>query len=490
MKYVFLVAFACLLVLSAVAAGLLPAPPRDGKTRLTWVSDPSPARAEQITLFNRTHPRLEQTLDTTDTGEGLQKIIVQSTSGVGPDVFDIYGGAPDLQAFVEAGIAWDLSPLAARDGFAADGRVWPGVRTAITYAGAQYAYPANVSTDLLIYNKNVFDRCHVPYPAEDLTWEEFFALAGRFPHDDADPGSLYAVSGLNWKHFFNSLDGEYFSVDGTRLALGEGPLRAAFQMHHDLLFRARATPRALDLTTLSAQGGWGGGFSHFADGKFAMLVSGKWALTGMRQALLDQENRLRRWEADPARDPARRPELLRLGAVMLPHAAGQPRRYLAVARTVAINARSPRREAALQFLAYLAGPEYSRTVNQNADGLPGNPRYADEGLVETGDPDLSALELHRRSVDAIGYSRAPRLSPFLLTNDVERVLTDQVNRMEVNADLSAEELLKSAGEELAGLLQRNLDQSPALRAEFDRRRAAEGAAAPPVPEVAAANLKP
>ena len=398
----------------------------------------------------------------------MQKIIVQATSGVGPDTFDVYGGPPDVQAYVEAGILWDITDRARAGGFSMDGDLWPGLRDAVSYQGRQYTYPANAGTSLLLYNKNVFDRLGVPYPSADLTWEDFFALTGRFPHDEADPRSLHAVTGLDWKAFFNSVGGEFFSADGTRLALREGGLREAFQMHHDLLFKYRAAPRTLDLKALSAQGGWGGSFTYFAEGQFAMLVSGRWSLIALRQAHQDQENRLRRWEADPQHDPAARPELLRIGVVMLPHFAGQPRRYSGDTRAVGINAYSPHREEALQFLQYLAGPEYSRTVNAGVDSLPGNPKYAADG-VEPGDPDLSEIEVHHQAVEALAFARVPRLSPFLLTNDVLRVLGDQINRMEVSPELPVDELLEAARQELDSLLRRNLERDPRLKAEYDRR---------------------
>ncbi len=82
-----------------------PAPP-DGKKPVVWVSDPSPARQEQLELFNRLYPEYALRLDPANTD--MQKVIVQSLAGGGPDLFTIYD-ANGLSAAVKADIAWDVT---------------------------------------------------------------------------------------------------------------------------------------------------------------------------------------------------------------------------------------------------------------------------------------------------------------------------------------------------------------------------------------------
>jgi hypothetical protein len=102
MKYFFSVTFLVLIALSVVAWSLTPHPEAEGKTPLVWVSDDNPARRGQIALFNRLHPDFHLRLDPSNTG--MAKVIVQCIGGVGPDLFDCYGGS-QLSAYVKAGIA-------------------------------------------------------------------------------------------------------------------------------------------------------------------------------------------------------------------------------------------------------------------------------------------------------------------------------------------------------------------------------------------------
>ena len=96
MKQVFLGILVVLVLLSGIAWWLRPKPVQDGKTVLTWCSDDNPARREQIALLNRLYPQYRLQLDPGN--NGMEKVIVQSLAGVGPDLFDINQPAASVQA--------------------------------------------------------------------------------------------------------------------------------------------------------------------------------------------------------------------------------------------------------------------------------------------------------------------------------------------------------------------------------------------------------
>lgn len=452
------------MVLSVIAWGLKPTPTRDGKTPLVWVSDNNPERLRQIKRFNELHPQYRLALDPNNSG--IQKIIVQASSGVGPDFADSYGGI-QLQTLADAGVAWDITDVAQAGGFSMRDKVWPGVVMDISNLGRQYSYPCNVNVDVLIYNKNVFDRLGVPYPKQDMDWNEFIELARQVTRQERNArDSIYGVTGLTWLYFFSTQRGEYFSEDGTRVLADSEPVRVAFQMHHDVLFRHRIAATSMEVRTMAAQGGWGGGaINQFAEGRFAMTLIGKWVLIRLRSAHADQMKKLERWEAQPNRSAADRPAVLRLGSVRLPHAPGQAPCYRTSSRSAVINARSPRRADAVAFLKYLAGPEYSRLLNEGVDALPGNPEFARLGL-QPGVPDLAELELHENTVQAMASGYGPRRSPFLLNVDVDRVLAGVVGRMESQPEAEVTTFLADAQRELVALMQRNLNRDPELRRRY------------------------
>ena len=216
-----------LVLFSLVAFLLGPEKIRDGRTPLVWVTDNNPARAAQIEAFNGENKDLHLSLDYSN--QGIQKIILQCSSGVGPDIFDTYN-AGELQTYVDAGIAWDITEGARRGGFDAFGpRLWPGLREEVRYLNRQYSYPCNSGVNLLIYNKNIFDYLGLPYPEGILTWEDFAGLCIKIKKQMGTGGQQFAVAGLDWSVFFDGQRGEYFTEKGELRLTGSPELTQAFE---------------------------------------------------------------------------------------------------------------------------------------------------------------------------------------------------------------------------------------------------------------------
>lgn len=464
-----LLLFGLLAVLSVLAKIWSPKEDLDGRIPLIWVSDNNPARTAQIDAFNEENPDLSLTLDFGNSGP--QKIVLQSSSGVGPDIFDY--SDEEIGTYVESGVLLDVTEAAAKMGFSAQKDGWPGAVDTVLYQGQQYGFPCNTGTPLLIYNKNVFDHFGVPYPTGTLTWEEFIALSKKFaPAADPHPqehAPIFAITGMTWRTFFDTHRGEFFDPEG-RLHIADNPeLTQAFDLHRDFLFTHRLMPSSVEAKAMSGQGGWGtGSLNQFATARFAMINTGYYALISFGRAYDQQLKDLARREIKISEitEPLEKP--LRLGAVLLPRFSDAPPAYRVQTRVAGINAKSPRREEALRFLTYLAGPTYSRLLNEGIDWLPGNPLYAPLG-VEPGPADLDRLNMQDLTQKAMASGYTQRLSPFILTSDVTRVLGAQLSRLESDPALSTTDLLASANADLQTLLRRNLERSPKLKALFVER---------------------
>ena len=93
----------------------------------------------------------------------------------------------NLQTYHDAGILMDLTDVAKKMGFGPD-TLTDSVRSLVMVkemdkngklVDRQYTYPMNIFHLYIIYNKNIFDKYGVPYPPEDLTWEEYMKLAKK-----------------------------------------------------------------------------------------------------------------------------------------------------------------------------------------------------------------------------------------------------------------------------------------------------------------------
>lgn len=59
---------------------------------------------------------------------------------------------------------------------------------------ALYAMPIGLLSEVLFYNKDLFDQYQVPYPTDYMTWEEVIQLAQHFPTENEDGEPLYGLS--------------------------------------------------------------------------------------------------------------------------------------------------------------------------------------------------------------------------------------------------------------------------------------------------------
>lgn len=87
--------------------------------------------------------------------------------------------------FVEEGQLSDIDILLSDDRFNVE-RIVPGTLNYLRNIGKGklYGIPAQFTSKALYYNKDLFDQYGVPYPEDQMTWEEVFQLAERFPSED------------------------------------------------------------------------------------------------------------------------------------------------------------------------------------------------------------------------------------------------------------------------------------------------------------------
>lgn len=361
-------------------------PVAPGKTPLVWVSDDTPIRRAQIKLFNRLNPDIELRLDPAN--RGSSKVIVQSLGGVGPDVFDIAGN--ELAIYVDSGIALDVTNDLARMGIDPARDFWQASLPMVRHRGQDYGVPANLDTVALIYNKQVFDEAGVPYPSARPTWDEIISLGKRLTKVAAD-GSPDRFGLLFWqdtRDFLAMKGTQLFSEDGLKPTLNSPQALAALARMRDLVYTHRIAPSPTQSNAMATQGGWGGGNEgRFVAGKAAMVIGPRYFTAHFRRA-----------------------GGMRVGVAPLPLAPGGFLR--ARGRTVAINARSPRREEALRFLKFLAGPDYNRLNNDMADGMGPMIRYTYEPKFEF-NPEFPEEKSNRAWRDSLLAARPERDSLFL-----------------------------------------------------------------------------
>ena len=281
---IFLALLASLVGASVIAWAMLPGPDPKGRTKLVWVSDDNPSRQEVIQLFNRLNPDCLLKLDPVYKS-GMEKVIVQSTAGVGPDLFDCYGDY-QLRAFVEADVAWDVTDELAKAGIDVQKECWPAIVPTAVYNGRVYGFPANVASDVLFFNKDIFDRMGIAYPKGPMTWDEFIPLAQKLTIKDAQ-GQItqygFSFDYNRWQDFLPEWGAKIYSDDGTRCTLDSPQAIACAKFEHDLVYKWQITPSASEEDASVQQGGYGNlAMKFLASKRAATVLGGRWWLCTMR----------------------------------------------------------------------------------------------------------------------------------------------------------------------------------------------------------------
>ncbi len=435
---------ALLVMLTLLAWRMIPPPEGGTRITLTWVTDENPVRKQQVALFNKLNPDLYLVIDPGNNDQS--KVIVQSLAGVGPDIFDSWGPA-SLEAFVRSGIAWDVTDQLKSKGVNIPKIIWPVGLQSCVFQDRVYGAPCNVNGDAIWFNKDMFDEANIPYPKSGWTWDQFIQTAQKFTVKD--PSGRVTRFGVYmdwnaWEPVVRNFGGSLYSAQGTRCTLDTPMAIEGLTLMHDLMYKYNVTPNPVQESALATVGGWGsGGITYLGGRRVAMAPGGRWWLNLLRT---QQKESIARGEKP-----------LRLGVVEFPKARVQTSG--GGARCALINKNSPRREAALRFLEYLAGDDYNNLLNDVADAIAPVQRlcYTDHFLKNPAYPAEDYNEIWRSAAD---HSTPGGYTPFARGTDLAAI-TQQTDLVKSNLKSPAL-AAKVATEEVNRRIQIKIKRTPVL----------------------------
>ena len=455
MRTLFAVVFAVLVALSVIAQVTKPTRDLGGKLQIIWTTDDNPARKEQIAIFDKEFPNLKLTIDPNNNDQS--KIIVQTMAGIGPDVIDCYDRR-QLHTYYQAGILADITDMAKAAGTTSD-ISWEAAKENMEIDGRQYGFPTNPGPWVIFYNKNVFDKCHVPYPKGDWTWDEFVEVAKKLTvKGENGRNETYGCMGYDLMEAIWQNGGHFFSADGTRCTLNEPAAIEAAQWLNDLQFKYECAPSPSEEEAMAAAGGWGQGIiTLFSAERLGMIRYGRWGLVVWRQAQED------------ARKAGK--QGLRIGVTALPYNKEKATTF--VTRVSVLNKKSPYLKEAFSFMKFLASTDYCNQINDSADNCAPVKAtcYTDRFLHNPKYPDEDFNDVFRSEMKC---AKSVELSKFVNPYVANRVFQRHVDLMR-NEQETPEEAMKGAATEIEKEMQDFMSKRPELKLEYDRLTKGKGA---------------
>ena len=279
-----------------------------------------------IAAFEAAHPNIK--IDLTLLPESGLEDRMNTAIGAGgklPDVFPLIAGE-------WAPIALDLSPYIKADPeFSKDMYAEPFWRTRATFGDKVVALPTGIGANVVLYNKDVFDKAGVEYPTADWTTEDFIKKAVAVT-DRANgvwggdrPRDAYRA-------IWHNYDAQVYSDDSTTVeGYHNSPQSlAAYQWYWDLV-QSDATPTKAEIDVLGTEG----------TGPVDLFIAGR-----LGMATLNQSHMLRALK-----------EGVNFGMVPEPSGPSKDRHANAWSSTPAIAGNSEHPKEAFEFLSFWAGME-------------------------------------------------------------------------------------------------------------------------------------
>lgn len=274
---------AVLLFVSALALTLYysrPLPP-SGKTVVRFLTyETGPAQMaltnEIKRRFEAENPDIEVQIEFNATAR--DKVYVEMASGTSPDTFYVVTDA--IPRLAMKGAIEPLSAWYARDKTITLKDYFPKVVQALRYAPPAahipkdeqelWAAPIHFSTNILFYNKKLFDEAGVPYPNDSWTWDDMVRAAQKLTKRDAQ--GRVTQFGLFVPEFVPTIlsnGAHIFNSDFTRSTIAGPRVVEAVQKMRDLRFKYKVAPNPAEVQGTSST-------QMFKMGQLAMLPGRTW----------------------------------------------------------------------------------------------------------------------------------------------------------------------------------------------------------------------
>lgn len=234
---------------------------------------------DSIKTWQETHPNISVRFEHTPFSGYASKILTRIAGGAAPDIV-----ATEVNMFVSFAskrVLEDLGPYVSRDAEFSLDDFYPAVVRRFTVGGKLLAIPRDTAPFACVfYNKDLFDKEGVAYPADDWTWEDLLDKAKRLTRtDEMGRVTQYGFYGWAWQNFLYSAGGAMVDnvENPTECRLGTEPSKMGLQFYADLINKHRVMPAPVALANLGM-----GIDIMFSSGRLAMFLSGIWETPTLR----------------------------------------------------------------------------------------------------------------------------------------------------------------------------------------------------------------
>lgn len=298
-----------------------------------WDQDTTPYWVALKDGYEAAHDNV--TIELIDLGSTDYMTVLATQLSGSTSAFDVVTvkDVPGYATLVQKNTVEALDDYIAKDNI--DLSLYGGATDQITVDGKLYQLPFRNDFWVLFYNKDLFDAKGVAYPSNDMTFEEYDALARQVASTDFG-SQVYGAHYHTWRsavQLFGVLDGKNTILSGNY---------DFFKPYYELVLNQEADGICRKFTDLKTES------LHysaaFAGGDVAMMNMGSWYISTLISKLQSGE-----YAAEDCGN---------WGMVKYPHAEGvEAGSTLGTITGIAITAGASDKDAAWDFVSYVSGTD-------------------------------------------------------------------------------------------------------------------------------------
>ncbi|TVX97153.1 ABC transporter substrate-binding protein [Cohnella terricola] len=324
-------------------------------------------------LFSTLYPNIEievvSTQNVYEEGKDYQQSMREFMEKEKPDVLML--GTDEYRRMASEGKLYNLDSFIKKDKFDLEG-IAPGILDSIRQAsdGALYGLSPTFYSQVIYYNKDLFNKYGVSLPEDRMSWEKLFELAARFPTTGSEQDRVYGLKagyqnelyylGLN----IGSTQGlSYINAGTKQLMINSDSWKNVFEL----------ADKAIKSETLYTDDPYRNneGATTYEDyllrdpfigGKVAMTMEGSYLMNQIKEAKTRLKDKgIQNWDI-----------------VTMPVNPQNPDESTAMSpsQIFAIDASSANAEAAWKFVSYVNGDDFARVTSKLQNGnFPSRTKY-------------------------------------------------------------------------------------------------------------------
>ena len=388
-----------------------------------WDKDTTPYWQALVDGYQAANPNV--TIEMVDLGStDYMTVLATELSGSGSE-FDVVT-IKDVPGYATLVSKNTLEPL---DSYISEAGIdlaqYGGVDKQVTVNGSLYELPFRNDFWVVFYNKDIFDAKGVAYPTNDMTFEEYDALAKQVT-DTTFGSQIYGTHYHTWRsavQLFGVLDGKNNILSGNY---------DFFKPYYEMVLGQEDASVCRNYADLSAEG------LHysaaFSGGDVAMMNMGSWYISTLISSIKNGD-----YDASLCGN---------WGMVKYPHAEGvEPGSTLGTITGLAVTSVSDQKDAAFDFVEWVSGAEGAKVMAETGN-FPALMNDEVAGIISS----LEGFPTDAESKEALSVSNLYLEVPYAENVSAVNDILDTYHKSIMNREMSIDDGIAAMNAEVGKVL--------------------------------------